>query len=84
LINLESGKWHGPIQSGYGLHAVYISNRIASRIPDWTEVKSQIYNDMLIEEKMAAKEQFYTEILRQYQIVYEDLPQQILSGTDSR
>jgi hypothetical protein len=38
---------------------------------------------MLIEDKIAAKEQFYTEILRQYQIVYEDMPQQILSGNDA-
>jgi len=83
LTNLESGRWYGPIQSGYGLHVVYISNKIASRIPEWTEVKSKIYNDMLIEEKIAAKEQFYTEILRQYQIVYEDIPQEILSGNDA-
>ena len=83
LLNLEPGKWHGPVQSGYGLHVVYISSRAASRIPDWTEVKSQIYNDMMIEEKIAAKEQFYTEILRQYQIVYENLPQEILSGNDA-
>ena len=39
---------------------------------------------MLIEEKIAAKEQFYTEILRQYQVVYEDMAQQILSGTDTK
>jgi hypothetical protein len=38
---------------------------------------------MLIEEKVAAKEQFYTEILRQYQIVYEDMPEQIISGSDA-
>lgn len=82
LTNLEPGRWYGPIQSGYGLHVVYISNKIASRIPDWTEVKSKIYNDMLIEDKIAAKEQFYTEILRQYQIVYEDIPRKILIGDD--
>ena len=83
LLNLEPGKWHGPVHSGYGFHIVYVYNLVASRIPDWTEVKSQIYNDMVMEEKVAAKEQFYTEILRQYQIVYEDMPQQILSGNDA-
>ena len=83
LIDFEPDKWYGPVQSGYGLHVVYVSNRVPSRIPDWTEVKSQIYNDMLIEEKVAAKGQFYTEILRQYQIVYEDMPEQIISGSDA-
>ena len=80
LVGLEPGKWHGPIVSGYGLHAVYLENRVESRIPDWTEVSDQILNDLLLEEKTAAKEQFYTEILRQYQIAYEDLPEKILSG----
>jgi peptidyl-prolyl cis-trans isomerase C len=82
LINLEPGTWHGPVVSGYGLHAVFVINRVSSRIPDWEEVKSRIINDMLIEEKMAAKEQFYTEILRQYEVVFEDLPQEIMSGDD--
>ena len=80
LVGLELGKWHGPIVSGYGLHAVYLENRVESKIPDWTEVSDQILNDLLLEEKTAAKEQFYTEILRQYQIAYEDLPEKILSG----
>jgi peptidyl-prolyl cis-trans isomerase C len=80
LIGLEPGKWHGPIVSGYGLHAVYLENRVESRIPDWTEVSDQILNDLLLEEKTAAKEQFYTEILRQYQVVFEQLPEEILSG----
>ncbi len=80
MIGLEPGKWQGPIVSGYGLHAVYIENRVESRIPDWTEVSDQILNDLLLEEKTAAKEQFYTEILRQYQVVFEQLPEEILSG----
>jgi hypothetical protein len=80
LTGLEPGKWHGPVVSGYGLHAVFVMKRVESRIPDWTEVQSQILNDLVIEEKIAAKEQFYTEILRQYQIAYEDLPSEILSA----
>jgi peptidyl-prolyl cis-trans isomerase C len=82
LISLEAGKWHGPIVSGYGLHAVIVMKRVESRIPDWTEIQSQLLNDMLLEEKTAAKEQFYTEILRQYQVAYEDLAEEILSGED--
>ena len=80
LISLEPGKWQGPITSGYGWHAVIVQNRVESRIPDWKEVSDQILNDLLLEEKTAAKEQFYTEILRQYQVVHENLSEEILSG----
>ena len=82
LTSLDPGKWHGPIPSGYGLHAVYVTDRVSSRIPDWEGVKSQIMNDILLEEKMAAKEQFYTEILRQYEVVFENLAEEIISGDD--
>ena len=80
LISLDPGKWQGPIASGYGLHAVFVTERVSSRIPDWEEVKNKIINDIVIEEKIAAKEQFYTEILRQYEVVFEDLPEKIISG----
>jgi len=80
LISLAPGKWQGPITSGFGWHAVIVLNRVESRIPDWKEVSDQILNDLLLEEKTAAKEQFYTEILRQYQVVHENLSEEILSG----
>ena len=80
LITLDTGIWQGPVASGYGLHAVYIESRIASRIPEFEEVKNQIINDIYLEEKAAARDQFYTEILRQYEVVFEDLPEEIMSG----
>ena len=82
LIALEPGKWHGPIASGYGLHAVFVEQRISSRLPDWQDVKSNILNDMLLEERAAAREQFYTEILRQYEVVFQDMAEEIMSGDD--
>jgi len=80
LIALEPGKWQGPVASGYGFHAVFVEKRISSRIPDWQEVKSNILNDMLLEERAAAKEQFYTEILRQYEVVFQDMAEELMSG----
>ncbi len=80
LFNLSPNKWHGPLVSGYGLHAVYIYKAKDAEIPKWSDIKSQIFNDMIIEEKLAAKEQFYIEILRQYQIEYEGMAELLLSG----
>lgn len=80
VFQLDTAKWQGPVYSGYGAHAVYIFNRIESDIPELTEVRTNIVMDMMFEEKQAAREQFYTEILRQYQIVYEGFAEELLSG----
>ncbi len=80
LFSLEPGEWYGPVASGYGLHAVFVEQRISSTMPDWQDVKSNVLNDMLLEERAAAREQFYTEILRQYEVVFQDMAEEIIGG----
>jgi hypothetical protein len=72
VILLPVGRWEGPVESGYGLHLVKITRREESRIPDWTEVRDRIVNDMQFEGRKAAEDQFYAEILPRYQIVYSE------------
>ena len=71
INGLKQGEWHGPIESGYGLHLVKVTKRIDSRIPEWTEVKKQVWNDMQYEARKAAEDQFYQEIAGGYQIVFD-------------
>ncbi len=80
LIAQEKEKWVGPVQSGYGLHAVYIYNRTESIVPDWTDIRIRIINDLLREERRAAKEQFYTEILRKYKVVHRGQAEELLNS----
>ncbi len=70
IIGLKPGEWQGPIESGYGLHLVKVTWRTDSRIPDWTEVRQQVWNDMQYEAPKAAEDQFYQEIAGGYQIVF--------------
>jgi parvulin-like peptidyl-prolyl isomerase len=70
LLQVTPKTWHGPIRSGYGLHLVYVYERQDSAIPEWRTIKPVLLDDMEREARKAAKDLFYTEILRQYQIVY--------------
>jgi hypothetical protein len=70
VLQLDPGTWGGPIRSGYGLHLVYVYARQDSAIPAWQEVKPLLLDDMAREAAKAAKELFYTEILRSYEIIY--------------
>ena len=70
ILQLKPETWQGPIQSGYGLHLVYVFSREDSYIPEWQTIKMLLLDDMAREARKAAKELFYTEILRNYEIVY--------------
>jgi len=78
LMNQVLNKWSGPLKSGYGFHAVYIYERTEAVDPDFNDIRVRIVTDMLQEERRAAKEQFYTEILRTYKIVHQGETENIL------
>ncbi|MCK5573679.1 MAG: peptidyl-prolyl cis-trans isomerase, partial [Bacteroidetes bacterium] len=75
IFQLEPQGWHGPVPSGYGLHLVYVHHREDAYVPEWKLLKQRIADDMMLEARTGARELFYTEILRNYQVIYrgEDL-----------
>jgi hypothetical protein len=42
LAGLPTGSWEGPIPSRYGLHLVFVQERIAERIASLTEVRNDV------------------------------------------
>jgi hypothetical protein len=82
IMNLEPGKWEGPILSGYGLHLVRIDRREDSRIPEWTEVRSRVVTDMEYEARNAAKEQLFQEIAQQYQVIFDNDVRALVEGAN--
>ena len=72
VVSLPVGQWQGPVESGFGLHLVKITGREDSRIPEWVEVRDRIATDLLYEERKAAEDQFYAEVLPRYQVVFDD------------
>ena len=72
VVALEPDAWQGPIASAYGLHLVKVYQRQDAYLPALTEVEVKVRGDMDFENREAFKELFYTEILRNYQIEYDD------------
>ena len=70
VVSLPVGQWQGPVESGFGLHLVKITQREDSRIPQWVEVRDRIATDLVYEGRKAAEDQFYAEVLPRYQVVY--------------
>lgn len=68
---LQPGPWQGPIESGYGMHLVRISERTEGRVPTLAEVRDAVRRDWDNARRLAANESFYQELLKRYTVTIE-------------
>jgi parvulin-like peptidyl-prolyl cis-trans isomerase-like protein len=71
LSELPTGQWQGPIESDYGLHLVFISERTAGRVPALTEVRDAVNREWSDARRLEANEKFYDELLSRYVVSIE-------------
>jgi hypothetical protein len=71
LATLESGAWQGPVESGYGLHLVYIRERTPERLPPMAEVRPMVLREFLAERRREADQAFYKTLRDRYTVVVE-------------
>ncbi len=77
LPDIESGSWGGPVESGFGLHLVYLHERIEPRQPPLDEVRERVTQDLLADRRQRVNEAAYGEISSRYTILVEDMPYRI-------
>jgi peptidyl-prolyl cis-trans isomerase C len=68
LAALTPGSWQGPIQSGFGLHLVYIQKRETASLPPLAEVREQVKNDHLYELRQTHSAELLDKLKARYQI----------------
>jgi hypothetical protein len=51
VFELASGRWHGPVLSGYGTHLVYVDGRTEFPTPTLAEVEQQVRQDWVDAER---------------------------------
>ena len=79
LQELTPGQWSGPVPSVFGWHLIYIDSMTPPRPLPLEAVRNEILMQLQYEDKDAAKEQFYTELLQQYEITYQGLAKQLVN-----
>lgn len=68
LANAEIGAWVGPLQSGYGLHFVFVDERVAERDPALDEVRTAVERDLLSARAEQLSETFYASLRERYTV----------------
>ncbi len=71
IVSLEPGTWQGPILSGYGLHLVFVSERIDGRMPILDEVRKAVERDWLSAIRKQSNEGYFEKLLETYTITIE-------------
>jgi hypothetical protein len=71
LGELSPGQWQGPIESGYGVHLVWVSERTEGRLPALAEVRDAVRRDWANARRLETNEKFYQELLKRYVVTIE-------------
>jgi parvulin-like peptidyl-prolyl isomerase len=72
ILGLQPGKWEGPVESGYGLHLVFVQERIEGSQPPLDEVRNEVERDLLAARRKAELDQAYERMLSEYEVVVEE------------
>jgi hypothetical protein len=73
LSELQTGTWTGPVRSGFGVHFIFIEERIESRVPDLDEVRDAVERDLVAQRRRDANEKIYQRLRERYTVTIEQL-----------
>jgi hypothetical protein len=73
LKGLEAGRWMGPVESGFGLHLVFIEAREAGRTPELQEVREAVQREWLSQRRREAVDGLYARLAENYTVEIESL-----------
>ena len=66
LRETPTGNWQGPIPSGFGLHLVFIYERVDGDIPELNEVRDVVIRDWTLIKRKQVNEAFYETLRKRY------------------
>lgn len=71
VMKIRPGQWAGPIESGYGLHLVLVSQYVESRLPELAEIRETVEREWFAAHKKELKESIHKKLRKKYTIVLE-------------
>jgi hypothetical protein len=74
LFQLETDSWEGPVESGYGLHLVRITEKVEARMPELASAIDNVRTDYMFEQRQKTNKAIYERFKERYEIVVENIP----------
>jgi hypothetical protein len=71
LAGIEPGKWQGPIESGYGVHLVLVSERTDGAAPELAAVRDDVRREWENARRLENNRKVYEDLLKRYTVTIE-------------
>jgi parvulin-like peptidyl-prolyl isomerase len=71
LVGVKAGQWQGPVQSGYGSHLVFVSERIEGHLPALSEIRDAVQREWANAKRIESEDKFYQALLQHYTVRIE-------------
>ena len=71
LGELPPGEWRGPVESGYGVHLVFVTERTEGRLPGLDDVREAVRREWTNARRVEANGKFYQSLLQHYVVTIE-------------
>lgn len=71
LGELSIGQWQGPIESGFGVHLIVVSQRSEGRLPPFDAIRVSVRREWANAQRLAASDKFYEELSKRYTVSIE-------------
>ncbi len=71
LGELPPGEWRGPVESGYGVHLVFVTERTEGRLPGLDDVREAVRREWTNARRVEANGTFYQSLLQHYVVTIE-------------
>ena len=73
LLTVPVGKWQGPVRSGFGIHLVFINERIDGSLPTLDKVRDAVARDWSAQKRKEGNDALYEKWREGYTIMIEEL-----------
>jgi hypothetical protein len=71
VMKLTPGRWSGPIESAYGLHVVFATERAEGRLPSLAQLRPIVEREVLSDRETHDLDAMYDQLLKRYQVTME-------------
>lgn len=72
LLAIEPGKWSGPLNSGYGAHLVFVSERQTARKPVFEAVRDKVVVEWRRESEQKVRREYLARLREKYGVEFDD------------
>jgi len=80
LFKAEPGRWAGPIESGYGWHAVFVESRTVPKAPSFEEVEDEVKAAWLEARRAEFRNEAYRVMREKYKVILPTFSEEATSA----